>query len=472
MAAEIDLMDRGAVEHVIEAAKGLLETVGVRLEHPETVDLLGSHGARVDHGKGRVFIAAELVERCLETAPKKLTLFDRDRRPVAFLGTGRSHFAPGSAALYILDPGADDHRRATRDDLDRLARLSDRLPAFPLQATGLVPGDVPERVADRVRLYHALRECRKPIITGVFEEDGLAPMLEMLEAVRGSAAELERYPLAVFDCCSIAPLMWPAVACSTLVRCARRGVPAELISVPLCGATGPVTLHGALVQIAAENLSGVVIHQSARPGAPLIWGGCPMAFDMRKGTTPTGAPETMLLNAASARVARHLGLPSHGYLGLSDSKRLDLQAGSETSMGATMAALSGIEVVSGAGMLSFIGCLSLEKLAFDAEICAAAIRLQRGVEPQPTDGLCDLFERAIGGKGFLSMKHTRENFRREMLFPGDLVDRNADSRGNEGLEDRCRAAVEELTREPTEPLAREVEGFLDEILESEMDRCD
>ena len=83
-----------------------------------------------------------------------------------------------------------------------------------------------------------------------------------------------------------------------LLDLARAGVPAELISMPLAGATAPVTLVGSVVQHAAESISGIVIHQLANPGAPIVWGGAPAIFDMRTGTTPMGAIETAMLNVA------------------------------------------------------------------------------------------------------------------------------------------------------------------------------
>ncbi len=40
----------------------------------------------------------------------------------------------------------------------------------------------------------------------------------------------------------------------------------------LTGATSPVTVAGTLVQHVAENLSGLVISQLAKKGAPVIFG--------------------------------------------------------------------------------------------------------------------------------------------------------------------------------------------------------
>ena len=132
----------------------------------------------------------------------------------------------------------------------------------------------------------------------------------------------------------------------------------------------PVTLVGTLIQNTAEVLSGVVIAQLVQPGTPVLFGGSPAIFDVRYSTTPMGAIETTMLTCAAAEIGRHLGLPTQGYIAISDSKALDAQAGLETGMGAVLAGLSGINSVSGPGMLDFESCQSLEKLVLDDEICA------------------------------------------------------------------------------------------------------
>ena len=108
---------------------------------------------------------------------------------------------------------------------------------------------------------------------------------------------------------------------------------------PLAGFMAPVTLTGSLIQHTAETLSGLAISQLARPGTPVLYGGSPAEFDIRYETTPMGAAGTMMMDCAYNEIGKHLGLPTQAYIGLSDAKQLDAQAGMETSMGATLAGL-------------------------------------------------------------------------------------------------------------------------------------
>src|SRR5210317_1003566 len=104
-------------------------------------------------------------------------------------------------------------------------------------------------------------------------------------------------------------------------------------------------------------------------------------MDMRYGTTPLGAMETMLLATGTSTIGHHLGLPTHAYLALSDSMCVDWQAGVETAIGAVIAALGRLDIASGPGMLNFECTQSLEKLVLDNEACGLALRLKRGIGP-------------------------------------------------------------------------------------------
>ena len=139
-------------------------------------------------------------------------------------------------------------------------------------------------------------------------------MFEMLTIVSGSPENLAQKPLAVFDVCPTPPLIWSEFGAQNLISLAEAGIPAQIVSMPLAGATAPVTLLGSLVQHAAETISGITIHQLAKPGSPIVWGGAPAIFDMKYGTTPMGAIETAMLDAAYAQVGKFLNLPTHTYL--------------------------------------------------------------------------------------------------------------------------------------------------------------
>jgi trimethylamine--corrinoid protein Co-methyltransferase len=215
---------------------------------------------------------------------------------------------------------------------------------------------------------------------------------------------------------------------------------------PLAGATAPVTLIGSVVQHAAESMSGIAIHQLAKPGSPIVWGGAPAIFDMRKGTTPMGAIETAMIDVSYAQVGKYLGLPTHTYLCATDSKMIDTQAGLESGISAIIGALAGINMISGAGMLDFLACFSLEKMVIDAEIIAMSKRLLAGIQTPTSDLAISMFE-GINFKGdFLKQKITRELFAKEQYIPSNVIDRDSirgwHQDGNRDTFSRAKAQVQ------------------------------
>jgi len=419
------------VEKVLAEALHVLAVKGTFVENEEALSLLDGAGASpLDSGpdagdEARVVLLPEaMVTGALARAPKQIRVYDAAGDLALDLGGDRIHFDPGSAAINILDGESGQLRKPTSRDAFEFSRLTNALTHMSAQSTGVVPADVPEGLADRYRLYLALHGSRKPVVTGTFEVEALAPMLEMLSVVRGGADALREKPLAIFDACPSPPLRWSRLTCQSLIDCARAGVPSEIVSMPLAGATAPVTLLGAVVQHCAEVMSAYVIADLASPGAPVVYGGSPAIFDMRKGTTPMGAIETMMIDSANVQVGKHLGLPTHAYMGLSDSKMLDAQAGLETGMGAVIAALSGVNMISGPGMLDFESCQSLEKLVLDNEICGMARRLAAGLEPREETLAADLLEESFTDPRFLSRPSTLKWFRREQYIPGRLIERS------------------------------------------------
>ncbi len=444
---KLELLSRPLVEKIVREAMALLERRGVFIENQEAMALFREAGAEIDEGSRRVRIRAELIEECLSSTPSVIRFYDRSGKTKFLVGRDEVHFDPGSAATRLLDHTTQSERKPQTEDLVRWVRVVDALPQFHFQSTGLISADVPEEIADSYRLFIGLLFSSKPVVTGTFRIEGFRPMYEMLVAVRGSREKLAAKPLAIFDACPSPPLKWSNLTAQSLVDCARAGIPSELISMGLTGATSPVTIAGTLVQHVAENLSGLVIAQLARRGAPVIFGGSPASFDMRFGTTPMGAIETMMIDVAAAQIGKHLGLPTHAYMALSDAKINDSQAGLETGIGAVLAALGGINVVSGPGMLDFESSQSLEKLVIDDEICGLAYRLIEGISERDDPIALSLFEDLGADMNFLTLAHTRRWYRMEHRFPLVSDRQNYDSwvaSGRKSMADRAADRVARL----------------------------
>ena len=247
---------------------------------------------------------------------------------------------------------------------------------------------------------------------------------------------------------------------------------------PLTGATGPATVVGSAVQHAAECLSGITIHQLAKAGSPIVWGGSPASFDMRTGTTPMGSIATMMLDCTYAQIGKNIkpgGLPTHAYLGMADTKIVDAQTGLESASGAILGALAGVNMMSGAGMMDFESCFSLEKLVLDNEICGMTLRMVKGIEPKEDFPSLPRFEELLRDQHLLISDHTRKYLKEEIHFPGPVIDRANRSRWQEeGGLTLCQRASKEVERlvagyEPIE-LTEEIRRGLTKLMAAEAKR--
>jgi trimethylamine--corrinoid protein Co-methyltransferase len=420
---------------------------GIQVHNDEALSLLADAGAEVDMESMIAKIPEKIARQALDTRPTEFYLYDLDGNQVVHYGGDSVQFTPGSGGITILDSETQKQRQALTEDYVKFIKLVEMLPQLEAQSTAFITSDVPEGIGDLYRLFLALNYMRKPIITGAFEKETWWTMKDMLVAVVGSEKELAEKPIAVFDVCPSPPLKWSDITCQNLIDCAKNNIPAQLISMPMAGATSVVTLAGAVVQHTAECLSGVTINQLSNPGVPVVWGGSPATFDMRKGTTPMGAVGTWMINCAYIQVGKELGMPTHSYLGMSDAKIVDAQCGLE-SASAFFPALTGANMISGAGMMDFESCLSYEKLVIDAEILGMAKRLVAGIDGRQTPIALDIVQELGHKADYLSHPHTMKWFREEIYFPSEVIDRDTleawEKKGSKSTWERAQDRVESL----------------------------
>ena len=426
MQPKLTLLTEELIARILDEAYQLMLKPGIKVQNAEARQLLADAGAQVDEDAQVVKIPAQIVRKALETVPHEFQLYDYDGNPKVQYGGDAVHFDPGSSGISILIPETLQHKTAETEDLIRVLKVAESLPQYDAQSTAIVCHDVPKDIQDLYRLYLVMLYSKKPIVTGAFSNKTVEAMIDMLAIFAGGRDKLRETPRAIFDVCPSPPLIWSNFGAGQLIALARAGVPAEIVSMPLAGAAAPVTLVGAVTQHAAECLAGITIHQLAHAGSPIVWGGAPAIFDMRKGGTPMGAVETAMIDSSYAQVGKSLGLPTHTYLGATDAKVVDAQAGLESGVSAMIGALSGINMISGSGMIDSLLCQSPEKLVIDAEGISMAKRMLEGMKTQ-TETLATGFFEGVNFKGgdFLKQKITMKLFQTEQHVPSAIIDRES-----------------------------------------------
>ena len=439
------VLDDALIERIVDEAMRILAEDGMEIRGKEMRRRLLEAGMTLDARGERVLFPRSMVEEAIRTAPSSFWLYDRDGNPHADIGGDRVHFVPGSSGLKVLDHRTGEVRLANTTDFTEYVRLGDGLPNIPYLATAFSTNDdIEAQVSDAWRLYLCLTNSRKPIVSGAFTEHGVARMVEMMALFRRDRADLIARPMSIFTITATGNFRYSEDSCQNLIDCVEAGIAVEIVPVTLMGLIAPVTIVGATVFHTADVLAGITMAQVVRPGAPVLFGGAPATFHMKAASSPMAAIEAIRLDAAYVAVAKHLGLPSQAYMALSDGKVLDAQAGAETFGSALIAALSGVNSVSGPGMLDFVLVFSLAKLVFDDEMCGQALQFVRDIRIVDDLPVTQLVDQLRADQHLIMAPHTLEHWPSELYLTGPIVDR--DNRENwlkaGGLDAAARARAE------------------------------
>ncbi|RPJ38533.1 MAG: hypothetical protein EHM27_11055, partial [Deltaproteobacteria bacterium] len=258
-------------------------------------------------------------------------------------------------------------------------------------------------------------------------------------------------PILSFGFTIVSPLQWSNSALEVFRVSSGHGIPLMINSEVICGATGPVSLAGALVLANAEALSGVAIAQLLEPGRPVIFNlGFSHTFDMLAAETLTGAPEGALLGAAASRIAYFHQLPSASWMS-TEAKAPDSQAASEKTMLGLLHALGGVNLIWGIGNLDSTLTLCPEQAVIDDEIAAGILRIWRGIRVDEEKMAVSTIK-AIGQKAdYLGSDHTYRHFREELRVT-PLMSRERwavwENEGKKELIGRAAQRVGELLKNP------------------------
>lgn len=470
----LSVLTEAQIKNIYQEALRVLEESGIYFESDEACQILKKNGATVKAGN-IVSIPRQMVEAALKVTPESLTLYNRDGEPSVFLEGHNSYFNTGGAAIEQMESDGLTTRPTTAKDLAEMVRLVEGLDHVALQSTALVPNDVPTEISDSYRVYQILKHSRKPMLAGAFSAAGIKHIHTLLAAAVGGEAELAARPRAVIDICPSAPLKWAQLACDNIIDCAKLRLPIEYISVPMPGACSPATLAGSVLLHTAELLSGIVLAQLVKPQTPIIYGGAPMYFDMRAMSTCLSALEASMIIMGYAQMGKFLKMPVHAYGLLSDGKVSDFQAGLEDAMSGLMAALAGVNIISGVGMLEFARITSLEKIVMDNEVAGMISRLKRGLEVNEETLAADLIIQHGPGGDYMGARHTLKWFKKEPYLPSNIIDRQTpkgEKRDFGAIQKRATTVVEKVLAAQPAELSFDHRPALDEAMRQIMKKYD
>jgi trimethylamine--corrinoid protein Co-methyltransferase len=425
-----------------ETCLEILERVGVRLYFDEAVELIRKAGARVDDGN-LVRIPPNLVEKALQTVPKRITLYDRGGRPVMPLGGCRCFYGPGSDCLNIIDHRTGERRKSLLRDVEEGAVLCDFLPQIDYVMSMVLPSDVDGTVADRHQMAAMLSSTTKPIVYVTYDAQGCRDAVEMAEAVMGGPEALQKTPLVACYINAVSGLRHNKEALEKLLFLASKNLPSLYIPSSSAAVTSPVTPAGSVALDFTGVLAGLVLSQLKREGAPVVIPGMPPGgtFDMRTFVLSYAEPERTLTTA----LAQYYGLPMFAIGGASEAKVVDGQAAAEAALSLAVETLAGSNIIHDLGYLESGLTFSFTQLVLCNEIVGWLKAFAKGYEVNDETLALSVIAEAGPDGDFLNTEHTLNHFR-ERWYPTLFERMNYDAWQKKGGKSCVERAAETVSR--------------------------
>ncbi len=414
-----EVLSKDEVESIHSASMEILAEVGIRIRYKPAREVFYEAGAKIDLNTDAVKIPESLVLKALENAPDMFWLYGNDSNFRLKIGEGQQEpvFAGLGTPTKIIDYDSGEARAVTRQDMVDHIILINACDHIHNSQMDVWPDDILMTTIHTEAIFTWVHHSRKAFGMGCYGYLPTWDMMRMMAIAVGGKAELRKQPRFLAICSVVSPLQMDQAQAEGLMICAEYGQPLAMSPEAIAGATAPVTLAGLLAQQNANILAHITLAQLYRPGTPVLYGTVSTVSNMRYGTVALGSPETGLISAASAQLARYYNLPIRSVGGTTESKRADIQAGFERIGTLLPAVLAGVNLITCAGTLDGTMLEDHALLLLDDELAGAALRIARGIEVNEKTLPLEIIKR-VGFEGnYLQEDHTAQYFRKELFIP-------------------------------------------------------
>lgn len=464
--ARFEVLSQAEVERIHAASMEILADVGIKVNYKKARDLFREAGADINEETLAVRLPEKLVRWAVDRAPKQFSLFGIDAE--FRLDIGPDQVTPVFAGLgtptRIIDLESGAIRSTLQKDVLEHIILIDACQHIHNSQMDIWPDDIPMTTIHSEAIWAWAHHSRKPYGMGCYGYLPTWDMMRMMSIAVGGKEELQKKPRFFAICSVVSPLQMDQAQAEGLLICAEYGQPVTCAPEAIAGTTAPVTLAGLVAQENAAILAHITLAQIFRPGAPVLYGTVSTTANMRYGTVTLGSPETGLISAASAQMARYYGLPIRSVGGATDSKREDLQAGFERMGTLLPAVLAGVNLITCAGTLDSTMLESHALLMLDDEICGAALRLARGIEVNDETLALDLIKKVGYSGNYITARETSKLFRKELFIPSMFSREPYETWEKEG----SKLAIDHARERALEILAEHQPHEVDPVIEKEL----
>ncbi|WP_373498487.1 trimethylamine methyltransferase family protein [Desulfococcus sp.] len=417
----------------------ILEEAGIRLHHPDILDMVRDNGVRVE--ESTAFFRPDQVMDWVKKAPASFTLYARNPVHDMVIGGDRVSCAPGYGCAAIYDASGNT-RDACLADYIELAKLVHQSPHFHINGGILAqPSDVPADQSHLIMLYAAITHSDKCLMGIPGSSRQMQDIMEMAAILFGGESALREKPRILTMISTISPLQMDDMALSSILAAARYGQPLIISPAPAAGTTGPIDLASNIALATAEALAGIAVAQMIRPGLPVIFGLQCYGADLRTGNISIGSPAYALQAKYCAALARMYGIPCRCGGTTNDAKAVSPQSGYESMLSMLTAWQNRVNlIVHSAGILDSFSGMSYEQFIVDLEIIDMIRYYEDDIEVGEKTLNFDLIREVGPGGQFLTTADTMRKCRTHSWSP------EVSLRGNLGGRDPHEAFLANITR--------------------------
>jgi len=453
------------IELVHEKSVEILNEIGICIPDVEVLTRLKRAGLPVDDEGQMVRFPPDVLDELLQTAPRGLKLYARDgKTPVPF--EAGSRFMGSGTPVMVFDLETGERRPSTRQDVIDMVRLEDALPNVDIVRPTMTATDVPGD-SGLVEIAESFRNSGKHLVHRVLKPENVEQAVAVAAAVAGGEDALRQRPIFSVLYCPISPSFMTRENIRNVMGFASHGVPVTVLSMAMGGASAPATLLGELLVINTEVIGYIAAIQALYPGAPVLYGSVSSVLDMRTGLLPLGVPESGLIHAGCAALARYYGLRSMCAGFRTDAKALDAQAAFEKVLTVLPVLQAGADIIYGIAATDSGGTASFVQAVLDDQMADGLRRMLQGIGLHDLDDEVTLIKRLTPRGNFLAERHTRDHFKaywRPRIFSHDSFEA-WQHKGQTSVYEAARQRALHLLAEPQPPpLSAAAEAALEDLL--------
>lgn len=305
------IFSNDAMERIHQATLEVLWQEGIQTNCDLAKEIYAAGGCVVDNDRDRVYFPAHVVESAIASAPSSVLMGARNPQHDFIMEGSRVHFCNFSKGVSVNDLESGLERDSTLQDQADIATLVDYLDQYDLLDVGVEVRDVPDALANLVSYDVMVNNCEKHTSQSAHSKREAEYFVEMAKAVAGGSEELRRRPVASTVVCPNSPLSITKETTEPIIVYAENGMPCTVLSMAMAGGTSPVTLAGTLVTHNAEVLSGIVLAQLTKKGAPSFYGSSTTIMNLRTAQASIGCPELGMLSASISQLSKFYKLPCY-----------------------------------------------------------------------------------------------------------------------------------------------------------------